>query len=237
MMKFIIVGFTFCAINFLPKSNYHFALGSGVWDKRISYLFNITEYTPSSQGIVRDGISNNTNVDEDFSMMRMVNDKLMENREGNKDNDVFLPELSTRNKSGTLVLDQSHGDNNAVLISNTYKRTFLDAGEINIDDNGLLASDNAVSVRQRRQSETNSFADYSREVIGSGDKIPIWLLGLFPFNGSWAGGLGQLPAIEMGIEDVNAHPDILADYTLFLTVNNTAVSVLFSFFPVKIIHI
>ena len=52
----------------------------------------------------------------------------------------------------------------------------------------------------------------------------IWLLGLFPFNGSWAGGLGQLPAVQMGLTDVNADPYILPDYTISLTVNNTGVS-------------
>ena len=54
--------------------------------------------------------------------------------------------------------------------------------------------------------------------------IDLWLLGLFPFEGSWPGGLGQLPAVEMGIEDVNKHPDFLPGYRLHMTVNDTAVS-------------
>jgi len=55
-------------------------------------------------------------------------------------------------------------------------------------------------------------------------KYEIWLLGLFPLHGSWAGGLGQLPAVEIGLEDVNADPDILGDYTLHMTMNDTQVS-------------
>lgn len=53
----------------------------------------------------------------------------------------------------------------------------------------------------------------------------IWMLGLFPFTGSWAGGLGQLPAIQMGIDDVNANPHILPGYRLRMTVDNTEVRV------------
>lgn len=52
----------------------------------------------------------------------------------------------------------------------------------------------------------------------------LWILGLFPFNGSWAGGLGQLPAVQMGIDDVNNDSTILPGYRLHLTVNNTGVS-------------
>ena len=52
----------------------------------------------------------------------------------------------------------------------------------------------------------------------------LWLLGLFPFSGSWSGGLGQLPAVEMGLRDVNADPNMLPGYTLHMTVNDTSVS-------------
>jgi len=52
----------------------------------------------------------------------------------------------------------------------------------------------------------------------------IWLLGLFPMQGSWAGGLGQLPAVEIGMEHVNADPNILEGYRLRMTVNDTEVS-------------
>ena len=55
----------------------------------------------------------------------------------------------------------------------------------------------------------------------------VWLLGLFPFSGPWAGGLGQLPAVQMGLEDVNRDPNILPGYTLHMTVNDTAVSELY----------
>jgi len=52
----------------------------------------------------------------------------------------------------------------------------------------------------------------------------IWLIGLFPLQGSWPGGLGQLPAVQMGIEDVNADPNILFGYRLRMTMDDTEVS-------------
>ena len=62
------------------------------------------------------------------------------------------------------------------------------------------------------------------------DIVDVWLLGLFPFNGSWPGGLGQLPAVEMGIDDVNNNPEMLPGYRLHLSVNNTQVSIIVMFF-------
>ena len=51
----------------------------------------------------------------------------------------------------------------------------------------------------------------------------LTLLGLFPFNGSWPGGRGQLPAVLMGLEDINNDPNVLPGYKLVLTVENTEV--------------
>ena len=56
------------------------------------------------------------------------------------------------------------------------------------------------------------------------NRTELWLLGLFPFSGPWPGGLGQLPAVLMGIDDVNNDPTILPGYKLRMTVDNTAVS-------------
>jgi hypothetical protein len=53
----------------------------------------------------------------------------------------------------------------------------------------------------------------------------IWMIGLFPLKGSWPGGLGQRPAIEMGLEDVNKDPNILRGYRLKMTMDDTEVSV------------
>ena len=52
----------------------------------------------------------------------------------------------------------------------------------------------------------------------------LWIVGLFPMNGTWPGGLGQLPAVQLGVEDVNKDPTMLPGYKLHITVNNTQVS-------------
>lgn len=44
----------------------------------------------------------------------------------------------------------------------------------------------------------------------------IYLLGLFPMSGSWAGGQGQRKAIILGLEHVNDRRDILPSYRLTL---------------------
>ena len=70
-------------------------------------------------------------------------------------------------------------------------------------------------------SRTSSKSNYSGE--NSEDEKEIWLLGLFPLRGSWPGGLGQLPAVEIGLEDVNKHPHILSGYRLRMTMDDTKV--------------
>ncbi|XP_060587127.1 gamma-aminobutyric acid type B receptor subunit 1-like [Ruditapes philippinarum] len=42
----------------------------------------------------------------------------------------------------------------------------------------------------------------------------ITIGGIFPMSGSWAGGQGCLPAVEMALEDVNSRDDILSEYHL-----------------------
>lgn len=49
--------------------------------------------------------------------------------------------------------------------------------------------------------------------------------GIFPMSGSWAGGIGCKPAVEMALEDVNARMDILEDYHLHMQSDDSKVSV------------
>ena len=48
--------------------------------------------------------------------------------------------------------------------------------------------------------------------------------GIFPMTGSWAGGQGCYPAIQMALSDVNTRPDILPGYRLKLVGNDSMVS-------------
>ena len=79
-------------------------------------------------------------------------------------------------------------------------------------------SRSVTQLRGRREAELEEPSNSS-----SAAKKDIYLLGLFPFSGSWPGGLGQLPAVMMGLEDVNSDPSILPGYTIHMTVNNTQV--------------
>jgi len=81
-----------------------------------------------------------------------------------------------------------------------------------------------VLTRSNGTTTTTAIGNSSTSSETSGTVKDIWLIGLFPLRGSWAGGLGQLPAVEMGIEDVNADPNILPGYRLKMTINDTAVS-------------
>lgn len=52
--------------------------------------------------------------------------------------------------------------------------------------------------------------------------------GIFPMSGSWSGGIGCLPAVQMALEDVNSRHDILPEYRLYMDYNDSQVR-LYSF--------
>jgi len=91
-------------------------------------------------------------------------------------------------------------------------------------DNLFASNRSEVSTSSNETTTMAVVGNSSTSSESSGTVKDIWLIGLFPLRGSWAGGLGQLPAVEMGIEDVNADPNILPGYRLRMTVNDTAVS-------------
>ncbi len=59
--------------------------------------------------------------------------------------------------------------------------------------------------------------------IVSDAAYPIYLLGLYPLTGDWAGGQAMLPASQMAVLDINANTSILADYELHIIVTDTKV--------------
>ena len=69
----------------------------------------------------------------------------------------------------------------------------------------------------------SQYKPLTSDITGNNGARDVWILGLFPFNGSWAGGRGQHPAVMMGIEDVNKNQNILPGYRLRMTVDNTQV--------------
>jgi len=56
------------------------------------------------------------------------------------------------------------------------------------------------------------------------DKV-LYIGGIFPMTGGWAGGKGCRPAVDMALEDVNANENILPGYRLEMFANDSMVSV------------
>lgn len=62
------------------------------------------------------------------------------------------------------------------------------------------------------------------------EKTPLYILGLYPFSGDWAGGQGQFPATQLGFDCVNNNEQILPDYEFKLVARNTLVSTCIDFY-------
>ena len=67
---------------------------------------------------------------------------------------------------------------------------------------------------------------YSRKRKRPTNEKDLNIGGIFPMTGSWAGGQGCYPAIQMALSDVNTRPDILPGYRLKLVGNDSMVSTL-----------
>ena len=52
----------------------------------------------------------------------------------------------------------------------------------------------------------------------------LYIGGIFPMSGAWAGGLGCRPAVDMAFEDINSRLDILPGYHLEMVSNDSHVS-------------
>ena len=52
----------------------------------------------------------------------------------------------------------------------------------------------------------------------------LYIGGIFPMAGSWAGGKGCRPAVDMALEDVNKRTDILNEFELKMIANDSRVS-------------
>ena len=82
------------------------------------------------------------------------------------------------------------------------------------------------SIVKRSSDEDKWTISRVPQLFSTNDKrIDLWLIGLFPFEGSWPGGRGQVTAIDMALRDVN-NADILPGYRLRMTVNDTKVFII-----------
>ena len=51
----------------------------------------------------------------------------------------------------------------------------------------------------------------------------LYIGGIFPMEGAWAGGQGCRPAVDMALEDVNKRKDILPMFSLQMVANDSKV--------------
>ena len=66
--------------------------------------------------------------------------------------------------------------------------------------------------------------------------VDLYLLGLWPMQGGWPGGVGILPAALMALDHVNADPTILPGYRLNMIWNDTQVGNYYSKYLINTIH-
>lgn len=66
-------------------------------------------------------------------------------------------------------------------------------------------------------------ADTSAEKASKNKTKELYIGGIFPMTGGWAGGKGCRPAVNMALEDVNSRPNILPGFTLVLFGNDSKV--------------
>ena len=52
----------------------------------------------------------------------------------------------------------------------------------------------------------------------------LYIGGIFPMTGGWAGGKGCRPAVDLALKDINSRTDILPEYRLEMKANDSRVS-------------
>jgi len=63
-----------------------------------------------------------------------------------------------------------------------------------------------------------------RQAYRSGKKSrTLYIGGIFPMSGAWAGGRGCRPAVDIALEDINRRPDLLPNFRLQMLSNDSRV--------------
>ena len=70
--------------------------------------------------------------------------------------------------------------------------------------------------------------DYPHYSVKYSKLKTLYIGGIFPMTGGWAGGKGCRPAVDMALEDVNNRTDILPGFKLEMVANDSRVSLMSS---------
>jgi len=57
----------------------------------------------------------------------------------------------------------------------------------------------------------------------SGKTRTLYIGGIFPMSGAWAGGKGCRPAVDIALEDINHRTDLLPNFKLVMFANDSQV--------------
>ena len=91
----------------------------------------------------------------------------------------------------------------------------------------LLLASSVVGIESLNQESDQDY-DYAKydnsDGPASGKRQTLYIGGIFPMTGGWAGGKGCRPAVDMALEDVNNRTDILPGYVLEMVANDSEVS-------------
>jgi hypothetical protein len=144
---------------------------------------------------------------------------------------LLLSVLTVVNRFGICPFGAASATENEVAsVDQTDGRTAVNRTEValsplsTVPTDTLLVSSVSASMQVVKEAASSSRRPQTTDDEDSAVK-DIWMIGLFPLKGSWPGGLGQRPAIEMGLEDVNRDPNILRGYRLRMTMDDTEVSI------------
>ena len=90
----------------------------------------------------------------------------------------------------------------------------------------LAVSVSVVGIESWNHQVQDHWQGYNRNKHALGKSSKLYIGGIFPMTGGWAGGKGCRPAVDMALEDVNMRADILPGYLLEMVANDSRVSAL-----------
>ena len=97
----------------------------------------------------------------------------------------------------------------------------------------LFLASSVVGIESLNQESDQDYDydDSHRPAPAQSKTQTLYIGGIFPMTGGWAGGKGCRPAVDMALEDVNNRADILPGYVLEMVANDSQVSGTTSFLP------
>lgn len=89
---------------------------------------------------------------------------------------------------------------------------------------GCLAAGAGENTFGKQPGATAHNMHRKQDIVRTSNKTrPLYIGGIFPMEGGWAGGKGCRPAVKMALEDVNRREDILPEFELIMVDHDSRV--------------